>query len=62
MLVIHELGVHLDRRGKLLVNSDSEQTISSVCAYVEYLSCFPVMQYIFLRFIRSSIFLDPCVP
>ena len=43
VVVIHELGVHLGRGEKLLVNIELDQTISSVCAYIESLRCCPVM-------------------
>ena len=62
MLVIHKLGIHLERGGELLVNSDPEQPMSSLFASIESLMCCPVMQSIFPRFIRASIRLAPCVP
>ena len=62
VLVIHEVGVHLERGYKLLVNIDHEHPISIFCASIESLRCCPVMQSLFLRFIRASMCLDPCVP
>ena len=54
MLVIHEEGVNLYRGGKLLVDSDLEQPISSLCASIEPLRCWPVMQSLLPRFIKDS--------
>ena len=43
MSIIHEEGLNLERGKKLLVNSDLEHPIYSLCASIEYLSCSPVM-------------------
>ena len=34
VLVIHQVGVHLEREDKLLVNSEPDQPISNLCAYI----------------------------
>ena len=59
---INDLGVHLEMGGGLLVNSDPEQTTSSLSDSIECLRCCPVMHTIFPRLIRSGICLDPYVP
>ena len=61
MLVIHKVGIDLERGEKLLTNSDPEHTISSLCASIGYLRSCPVMHSLFLIFIRASMCLDPCV-
>ena len=62
MLVIHELGMNLDRGEKLLVNSDPDQPISSLCAPIKYPRCCPVMHSLLPRFIKVGMCLEPFVP
>ena len=62
MLIIYELGVHLERGEKLLDNNYHDQPMSSLWDSIESLRCCHVMQSLFSRFIRDSMCLRPCVP
>ena len=61
MSIIHEEGLNLERGKKLLVNSDLEHPIYSLCASIKYLMCSPAMQSLFPIFIRAGMCLDPFV-
>ena len=62
MLVIHDLVIHLVSGGKLLENRYPDQPMMSLWDSMESLRCCTVIQLLFLRFIRASICLHPCVP
>ena len=47
VLVIHEEGVNLDMGKNFLLNSGTEQPLYSLCAYIEFLRCSPLMRLLF---------------
>ena len=59
MLVIHDLVMIFLSGLLLLVNIYSDNPISSLCHLIKSLMCFPVIQSLFQKFIRSVIFLWP---